>query len=108
MKDIRIENHCILVQSGDYKVYLTKTQINKMKMMLDGKIKDSFKSPTIPSNRFFKEGDNIIVTSELNRITITPKDIKSISSIRDNNRKYLIFDNEIYKRDYERYSYKKY
>ncbi len=97
---ISIVRRCIAVKQGNSVVYLTKNDVNVLRMLQEGKYDGCYVGDTIPHVKYQLLADNrsILATCKDDAhndiVYLSPKAIKLITKFRDTNRPRLAFDRD--------------
>lgn len=98
---IKIVRHCIEVKQGDNAVYLTKNDVNALKMLKEGKFEDNvYTGYTLPRVRYalMKDNNSILATCSDDGhddvVVMSPKTLKRIINFRDENRPRIAWDRD--------------
>lgn len=99
-KKIYIKRRMVVVQDEDKTIFLSKDQINAMRMLQEGQYDGQYSARIYPYNRFKLQNDKSIVVSAMaenddTTIHLSNKIIKRIYQFRDNNRPKLLWEREM-------------
>lgn len=102
---ITIENRMIKVVQGDNAIYMTKNDVNNIRMLAEGRFEGTCTSNIEPRTRYTLLKDGSILATCRNEahndvVFISPKTMRFITQIRDNNRQKLAWDKDFKRRIY--------
>lgn len=100
---ISIVRRTIQVKQGDNAIYMTKNDVNLLRMLLEGQFDGSCYSNTEPRTRYVVMTDGGILATckddaHNDVVYLSPKTIKWITKFRDNNRPRLAWDRDLMRR----------
>ena len=100
---ISIVRRTIQVKQGDNAIYMTKNDVNLLRMLLEGQFDGSCYSNVEPRTRYVVMSDGGILAtckddSHNDVVYLSPKTIKWITKFRDDNRPRLAWDRDFLRR----------
>lgn len=100
---LRIVKRMIQVSQGENTIYLTKNDVNALRMLKEGQFDGTYTSNIKPCVRYtlLKDGSILAVCKDVahdDAVYISTKTLKMITEFRDNNRPRLAWDKELTRR----------
>ena len=100
---IRIVKRMIEVKQGSSSIYMTKNDVNVLRMLGEGRYDGTYLAQTYPRTRYTIMNDGGIMATCKDEshnavVYLSPKTIKLVTQFRDNNRPKLAWDRDILKR----------
>lgn len=101
--NIAIVRRTIQVKQGDNAIYMTKNDVNLLRMLQEGQFDGSCCSSVLPRTRYVVMSDGGILATckddaHNDVVYLSPKTIKWITKFRDNNRPRLAWDRDLMRR----------
>lgn len=102
---LSIVRRCIEVKQGPNIIDMTKTDVNAIKMLLEGQYENCYVSNVTPRVKYTLLKDKSIIATcfddgRQDTVHLSKKTIEWIFKLRDNNRQKLSFDMDFIKRRY--------